>query len=184
LLSARIKEVERKVLPVNHRRAVDAARLVDMAFMGVHTPADNCVATYLQKLMDRRKPQTVGDVIKILREIPEYKEAAKENAGPKLLRGSPERRAGKIFVEMTGGTEGPKDVFSRLATAGVGTIVCMHLSEDHLKKVEDEHISVIVAGHISSDNLGLNLLFDELLRKERIEIIACSGFKRIAHNKK
>ncbi|HDH00346.1 MAG TPA: NGG1p interacting factor NIF3, partial [Nitrospirae bacterium] len=43
LLEGRIKEVERRLSPVNHARAADMARLLDMPFMCMHTPADNMV---------------------------------------------------------------------------------------------------------------------------------------------
>ena len=33
--------------------------------MCTHTPADNCVATYLQELFDKETPETVGDVLKV-----------------------------------------------------------------------------------------------------------------------
>ncbi len=178
LLEGRIKEVERKVSPVNHTRAVDAARLLDIPFICAHTPADNLVAGYLQKLFDKKSPDTLGDIIKVLKEIHEYREASKNNAGPRILIGSSERRAGKIFVDMTGGTEGAKNIFESLANSGVGTIVGMHLSEDHRKEAEKHHINVVIAGHISSDNLGMNLMLDELKRKDDLEIIPCSGFRR------
>jgi len=80
---------------------------------------------------------------------------------------------------MTGGTEGPKKIFPRLSQAGVGTIVAMHLSEEHYKHAKGEHINVVIAGHIASDNLGLNLLLDEIEKKEKLNIIQCSGFVRV-----
>lgn len=180
LLGQRIKEVERKLMPVNHTRAVDAARLLGISFMCVHTPSDNFVATYLQRLFDEKRPDTLKDVLNILIEIPEYQEALKETAGPKIILGSKEKRAGKIFVDMTGGTEGSKDLFERISQAGVGTIVAMHLSEDHRKEAEKHHINVVIAGHISSDNLGMNLLLDEVEKAEPkgLGVICCSGFKR------
>ncbi|MCM8778885.1 MAG: NGG1p interacting factor NIF3 [Candidatus Omnitrophica bacterium] len=181
LLGERIKEVERKVLPLNHTRAVDVAKLLDFAFICVHTPSDNCVTGFLQKLIDKKKPESLGDIVEILREIPEYQWAEKNNAGPKILIGDKNKRAGKVFVEMTGGTEGSKEIFNRLAQAGVGTLVCMHLSEEHFQKVKTEHINVIIAGHIASDSLGLNLLLDALEKKEKFEVITCSGFQRIRH---
>lgn len=179
LLNKRIKEVERKNSPINHTRSVDAARILDIPFMCCHTPADNHVAKYLQNLMDRKKPDTVADVLKILKSIPEYKEAARMNAGPRLILGEANKPAGKVFVDMTGGTEGSKEIFGRLSQAGIGTIVAMHLSEEHFKKVEHEYINVIVAGHCSSDGLGMNLLLDKLMEKGKFKIIAGSGFRRI-----
>ena len=183
IMKDRIKEVERRVLPGNHTRAVDAAALLDIPMMCVHTPADNHVTSYLQGLFDAKKPEILSEVVDVLREIPEYSNAAKRNAGPRILFGDPRGRAGKIFVDMTGGTEGPKDMFEKLEAAGVGTIVCMHLGEEHFKNVQKGHINAIIAGHISSDTLGLNLLFDKVEREDKIEFIGCSGFERISRNK-
>ncbi len=180
LMEQRIKEVERRLMPVNHTRAVDAARLLNIPFANLHTPADNMVATYLQRLFDEKKPHTLDDVIELLLEIPEYQEAEKNNAGPKILIGSKDRKAGKIFVDMTGGTEGSKDIFQSIALSGINTIVCMHLSEDHRKEAEKNHINVVIAGHIASDNLGLNLLLDKVIEGEDIKILECSGFNRFA----
>ncbi len=178
LMDTRIKEVERKLMPVNHTRAVDAARLLDIPFACLHTPADNMVTTYLMRLFDEKKPYKLSDVIDLLREIPEYQEASRNGSGPKILIGSPHRKAGRIFVDMTGGTEGSKDIFQNIINSGINTIVAMHLSEEHRKEAEKNHLNVVIAGHISSDTLGLNLLFDEICDGD-IDIITCSGFRRI-----
>lgn len=180
LMDGRIKEVERKLLPVNHTRAVDAARLLGIPFLCIHTPADNMVTSYLQRLFDEKKPYLVSDVLDILREIPEYKEAGLNSVGPKIILGSKDRKVGKIFVDMTGGTEGAKEIFESLTTSGISTIVAMHLSDEHRKEAEKNHLNVIIAGHISSDNLGLNLLLDELSKDDPLEILECSGFRRFS----
>lgn len=182
LLENRIKEVERRLSPVNHTRAVDVAKLLNVPFLCVHTPADNMVASYLQQVFDEKKPDTLEDITKILKEIPEYREAAKNNAGPKILLGSKDRRAGKIFVDMTGGTEGAKDIFENLVNSGVNTIVVMHLSEDHRKEAEKYHMNAVLAGHISSDNLGMNLMFDEIQKTDSLEVLPCSGYRRFSRD--
>lgn len=178
LMEARIKEVERKLMPYNHTRAVDAARLIGIPFACLHTPSDNMVTTYLQRLFEEKKPYTIGDLVDLLKEIPEYKEASRNGSGPKILIGSAQRKAGRIFVDMTGGTEGSKDIFQNITSSGINTIVAMHLSEEHRKEAEKNHLNVVIAGHISSDNLGMNLLLDEILPDD-IEILECSGFRRI-----
>lgn len=182
LMEKRIGEVERRLMPANHSRAVDAAKLIDIPFMCVHTPADNMVVSYLQKLFDAKKPDTLGDIVDLLHTIPEYKEASKAGAGPKILLGSAERSAGRIFVDMTGGTEGAKDIFKSLATSGTNAIVCMHLSEEHRKEAEKHQVNVVIAGHISSDNVGINLLLDQVIGSRKIHVIECSGFRRIKRN--
>lgn len=179
LLKDRMAEVERAVLPANHARSVDLARLLDIPFMCIHTPADNHVASYLQKMFDKSKPKKLAQVVDALKKIPEYADGMKKNAGPRILIGEPSKAAGRIYVDMTGGTEGPKRIFGRLSQAGVGTIVAMHLSEEHFKNAKDEQINVVIAGHIASDALGLNLLLDQIEKAQAFKIIPCSGFTRI-----
>jgi putative NIF3 family GTP cyclohydrolase 1 type 2 len=178
-LSRRMKEVERNLMPANHTRPVDAARLLDIPYLCLHTPADNKVASFLQVLFDKELPARLKDVIKLLKQIPEYQEAARNNAGPRILTGSDDQRTGKVFVDMTGGTSGSKDTLEKLSQSGVGTIVGMHMSEDHRKEAEKHNLHVVIAGHISSDTLGLNLLLDEIEKSGPLSVLECSGFKRI-----
>ncbi len=184
LLEPRIKEVERRVMPGNHMRAVDAARLLDIPMICTHTPADNCVAGHLQDLFDQKKPETVDDVICVLREIPEYAEAELAGSGLKVVAGSEKRRSGRVFVDMTGGTSGSEKTFERLAnTSDIGTMVVMHIPEKHLKEANKHHINVVIAGHIASDTLGMNLLLDavEKAGQKKFSVIECSGFRRYEH---
>src|SRR4030067_532843 len=106
-LSNRMKEVERSLMPVNHTRPVDAARLLDIPYLCLHTPADNMVSSFLQALFERELPPRLKDVVKLLKQIPEYQEAARNNAGPRILLCSADPRTGKVFVDMTGGAPGP-----------------------------------------------------------------------------
>ncbi|MBM7624644.1 Nif3-like dinuclear metal center hexameric protein [Sporohalobacter salinus] len=178
IMAERIQEVERRLMPVNHNKARDAARIFDIPLLSVHTPADNLVTKYLQNKIDEEDPKKVEDVIQLLKEVPEYKKAVTEKAGPKVVVGDEDRRAGKVVIDMTGGTGGSKEAFKNLSQAGVGTLVCMHIGEEHRKMAEENHINVIIAGHMASDSIGLNLFLDRLKEKE-IEIIPCSGLIRV-----
>lgn len=179
LMKLRIGEVARGVSAVNHQKAVDAANHLDIAFMCVHTPADNLVADFLKSFIEKKKPETVGDIIKAFKEVPEYKKAAEINAGPKIFVGSEEAKAGKIAItEVTGGTDGSPQIYEKMAQAGIGTVIGMHMKEEHKKQAQDANINVVIAGHISSDSLGMNLFLDEL-GKKGINIIPASGLIRI-----
>lgn len=178
LLDARSREVERKILPANLMQTADAARLLKIPLICLHTAGDNMVATYLQNIFDNKKPHTLDDIIDILLEIEEYKEASKVNNGPKIMIGNKKRKSGKIFVDMTGGTSGSKDIYENLKSSGINTIVGMHINEDHRKEAEKNHINVVIAGHIASDNLGINLLLDKIIEDEPINVMECSGFRR------
>jgi putative NIF3 family GTP cyclohydrolase 1 type 2 len=180
----RIEEVARGVNPINHYRPIDISRLLKISYMNVHTPCDNLVANFLKKKISAAKPEYVGEILKLLKEIPEYKEAIKQGAGPRLFAGHPENHCGKVAVtEITGGTEPSSKIYEKLAQAGVGTIIGMHQSEEHKKEAEAAHINVIIAGHISSDSIGMNLFLDEL-EKKGIDIIPCSGLIRVKRFKK
>jgi len=85
LMKVRISEVTRGVNPINHFQAVDTAQLLNMSFMNVHTPADNLVAKFVDQKLKKDKPEYVGDVLRSLMEIPEYKEAALRGSGPCLF---------------------------------------------------------------------------------------------------
>jgi hypothetical protein len=179
LIDKRMREIYRAFLPRNHERALDVARLLDIPFMSMHTVADNQVYAYLTDYFKKKKPYTVGDVMDLLMEIPEYQASAKSQAGPVVIVGSKDKRAGKVMVDMTGGTEGPKEILEKLADAGVGTIVAMHYSEKHREEAEKNKINVIIAGHVVSDSLGMNLILDKLEEKG-VGIIPVSGLVRVS----
>ncbi len=184
LLKKRIQEVSRGLSPANHNRTVDTAKHLKIPLMSVHTPCDNMAAWFVDKKIKKDKPFIVGDLIDSLNKIPEYKEALKIKAGPKIFVGSKENRVGKIVItEMTGGTEGSPEIYEKLAQAGAGTIVGMHISEKHREEAEKANVNVVIAGHISSDSIGVNLFLDEL-EKKGIEIMCCSGLTRISRVKK
>jgi len=177
IMASRINEVKLGLMPLNHNRAVDAARLLDIPIMCVHTPADNLVNDFVQSMMDEKQPETLNDVLKLLKEIPEYAEAVNYNAGPAIVIGNKEKRAGRVMVDMTGGTSGSEDAYAKLSAAGVGTLIVMHIGEKHRKEAEKNHVNVIIAGHMASDSLGLNLFLDEIARRG-VEVIPCAGLLR------
>lgn len=179
IMKDRSDQVSRGLAPTNVTRAQDAAKLLGIPFMCCHTAADNCVAGFLQKLFDGKKPKNLKNIINVLQAIPEYREGMRVGTGPFILIGEEKDKAGKIFVDMTGGTSGPEKMFSRLSQSGVKTIVGMHCKEANFKIAKGEFLNLVIAGHISSDTLGMNLLFDAIEKKGKLNFIECSGFKRI-----
>ncbi|HZJ40651.1 MAG TPA: hypothetical protein VFD16_00075 [Candidatus Saccharimonadales bacterium] len=181
VIKSRISEVHRGISPINHDRAVDAARILDMNFMCIHTPADNLGANFMEKIIQSKKEEldTVGDLMELLNSIPEYAEAKKRKAGPMIFAGSEDSSCGKIVVtEFTGGTSGSKDIYEKMSQYGIGTVIGMHMSEEHRKEAEKYHINVVITGHMASDSLGMNLLLDEI-EKQGIEVISVSGLIRV-----
>jgi putative NIF3 family GTP cyclohydrolase 1 type 2 len=175
LLKKRIGEVARGLSPANHNRTVDMARAIDIPFMCVHTPADNFAARFVEEKLEKENPYSVKDVINSLLTVYEYRQAEKMGVGPKIFVGGGENRVGKIVItEFTGGTEGSPEIYQKLADVGAGTIIGMHISEKHKERAEKACVNVVVAGHMSSDSIGVNLLFNEI-EKKGIKIFPCGG---------
>ena len=181
ILEERIGEIARRLMPSNHFRVVDAARLLGVPLMSLHTPADNQVHGFVQRHLDEKGPETLDEILKALKEIPEYMEASRLGTGPKILVGSKDSRPGKIVSMMTGGTGGPTKDVEEMVKAGVGTLVEMHFAEDKRKEAQKHHINVVIAGHMASDSVGMNILLDEY-EKRGVEVMTCSGIIRISRN--
>lgn len=179
LVEERKREVGRKIHAANHHRTTDMAKILKIPFLCMHTPADNHAVRFLEQMISLKNPQTLQEIMNRLNSIEEYKISSKEGVAPCILFGKPENRCGKIFIDMTGGTEGPRDIIDNLLQVGIGTLIGMHLSEEHFKKLQGKNINVIVAGHIASDNLGMNLLLDKIEKTSKIDFLTCSGFRRI-----
>jgi putative NIF3 family GTP cyclohydrolase 1 type 2 len=178
LIATRASEVRRRFSPYNHYRAIQAAELLGFATLSCHTPADNNVQTFVQDFLDEKKPASLDEIVKALRTIPEYEDAAKKGYGPEIVLGTGSRRPGRMVADMTGGTEGPIDALNRLSAAGVDTLVGMHYSEEHKKRAEELHMNLVVAGHISSDTLGMNLVLDRI-ESQGVKVYCASGIVRV-----
>jgi len=180
VMADRMSEIMRAIHPHNTEQNIAAARLLGFPYMCCHTPADNKVNRFVQARCDELgEDATVGELLDMLKAIPEYREAVFQGTGPVIFEGNEKRRTGKVMVDMTGGTSGPVEAIGKLAEAGVGTIVGMHMGEEHRKKAKDEHMNVVIAGHSSSDSLGMNLIIDNFER-QGVQVVACSGFTRVS----
>jgi putative NIF3 family GTP cyclohydrolase 1 type 2 len=176
LLADRKKELGYNQHVSNSRRSESAAKLLGMPYMCIHTPTDIIGEAIVQKFLDEKfgnKPETtVQDIVDALEEIGEYKNSARK---PVIRVGVKESYAGKIYVLMSGLTgPGPK-ILKEYFEAGVGTLIKMHIPEKDAKELKDQDIgNVVVAGHMSSDSLGINKLAEEWA-KHGVETTIMSG---------
>lgn len=180
LIGPRAEEIRRRFMPINHYRAIQAAELLGFASLSCHTPADNSVNNFVQRHLDEHAPRTLDDIVKVLRVIPEYADAARKGYGPAIVQGKGSARVGRMVTDMTGGTEGPLEALDKLVASGVGTLVGMHYSEEHRKHAEEIKLNLVIAGHVSSDTIGMNLVLDEIEKAGKIEIVCASGMVRVA----
>lgn len=178
LFDERKSLVRRNIGPLNHAQAVDAARLLDVPLMAIHTVWDNLGNDFMNKNIENKKFDSVGDVLEAINEIPEFTEAMRGKSGPAIVSGSPTSRTGKVVVSFTGGTNPSKQLYIELAKAGVGTIVEMHVPEDAVQELRKMHVNVIDCGHMAADSIGANLYLDEV-EKRGVEVIPSSGLIRV-----
>ncbi len=181
LLKERKSEIERRVHAANHQKVVDMAKWLKVDLLCMHTPCDNLAYQYIKKLMDKEKPKDIGAIVEILEGVAEYKESAKNNNPVAITIGNKNSRTKRMHIDFTGGTEGPVNIYDKLAATGIDTIIAMHQSEEHFKKCRECNINVVIAPHIASDNLGVNIMLDHLESKEKFEIYELGGFRRFSH---
>jgi len=180
LLADRKDELSYNQHVSNSRRSESAAKLLDMPFICIHTPADMISEATVQKFLDKKfknKPDTtVQDIVEALEEIDEYKNSERK---PVIRVGSKDSYAGKIYVLMSGYTGPGVKIFKEYFEAGVGTLIMMHIPEKDVKALKEQGIgNVIIAGHMSSDSVGLNKLAEEWAKKG-VETTMMSGIVEV-----
>ena len=179
LMRSRISDVNRGLHAANHYAAVDAAKLLGIPLVSLHTVADNQCYYVLSELMKKSKPRLVGDIVEACMGVKEYQMAAMRGLKPMIVCGDEKMKVGKISISgITGGTSGSKDMYEKMAQAGVGTIICMHIPEEHRKLAEQFNLNVVVLPHMASDSLGVNTLLNEVMKKGSFEILTCGGYLR------
>lgn len=163
----------------NFNRVRDIAGLLKCNYLSLHSPVDNLSARFVEHLIQKEQPQTLGQCRDLLAAMPEYSLVRKENQiEPMIPLGKPEDKLGRyLLTEFVGGEEGPLQIYDAMHKAGIDTIISMHMSPAALKRLKHDRMHVIAAGHSGSDSIGLNLLSDRL-EKNGIEVIPIGGFVR------
>ena len=180
-LSKRIDKVTCAIHSDNLFRTEQAAEILGIPLFNCHTPADNMVWEYMEKKICKREYDALEDVVNAIHKIPEYKQYAQLGNPALIANGRRDSRPGKVVAsEFTGGTTGPEEFMEIQARAGVGTILTMHTSQNHLKIAKEHYINIIQCSHIASDNIGVNLMLDVIQKKEKnLKTIDVSGFMRV-----
>jgi len=176
-IQRRMHSVELNTHPRNYGRVLQAAKLLNLAFLNVHLPCDiisrRIISEQMARFQDAESRATVADVIAVLQEIPEQTVAATE---PKIRLGGPDRLAGRVAVAMAGYTNGGVDVLRAYFDAGVGTVLMMHFPEGDLKEAREQKLAgnLVITGHMASDSIGINVYLDELERRG-LDVIRAGG---------
>jgi len=178
LMQDRMSEMQRRLSPLNHNQAIDAARLLDIPLMALHTIWDNIAYNFMKDYLKKQQFDYLGDLYEYVLEIPEFKEARIGKAAPSIVSGTPSSRVGKVASFFTGGSNPSTELYIEAAKAGIGTIIEMHIKEDTLTELRKLHVNVIDCGHMAADSIGANIYLDEV-EKKGIEILPGAGLIRV-----
>lgn len=158
----RLEELEVEAHTRNYAQVIDAAKLLEISFMNIHTPLDEVGRQLMSKQINKRtdKNSTLKDVVAALEELNEFKNALTKI---KIRLGKPENKAGKIVVSHGAGTNGGYEIAKTYFEHGINTVIYIHISIGDLTKLKAENKSnLIITGHIASDSVGINPFIKEL----------------------
>ncbi|MFQ6068451.1 MAG: hypothetical protein ACE5KD_02800 [Candidatus Bathyarchaeia archaeon] len=162
----KLTALEAEMHAKNYSHAVDAARLLNMPYMNVHTPLDELGRKKMtQKIRcEIGKDATVGDIISVLKKLPEFKKAKTDI---KACVGNTANLAGKIVVSHGAGTNGGYEIAKTYFKHGINTLIYIHISPVDLEKLKADGVgNLIITGHIASDSLGINPYIKELENRD------------------
>lgn len=163
-----------------HRIGPDTATLLGYPLACIHTPVDYAHRQFINTLFAREQPRTVGDIVALMLSIPEMQEAARIGAMPRIMTGDPAQPAGRIHAKFAGGYAYPPSAFPLLAQAGVNTVVQVSAGAATVAACREHGIALVRLPHYATDNIGENLVLDELMRRlEPFEVIPCNYFGRV-----
>lgn len=174
-MAARLQEHEDM-----HRIGPDTAKLLGYPLACIHTPVDYAHRQFINALFAREQPQRVGDIVELMLTLPEMQEAARIGALPRIMTGDPAQPAGRIHAKFAGGYAYPPSAYPLLAQAGVHTVVQVSAGADSVAACREHGIALVRLPHYATDNIGQNLLLDELMRRlEPFDVIPCNYFGRV-----
>lgn len=156
------------------------AKLIGISVGNIHTLADNAAVQVLSEKLAPLSSGTLGDALRVLSEIFEYREASKRGNGPYIVLGEPSSPLGRIALsEFVGGQESDPLMIRALAEAGIQTILCPHFSEEYFAMAKQMGLNLLYCGHLASDSIGMNVLLDALLERDpSISVVSYGGLIR------
>lgn len=164
-----------------HRLGPDLAELLSIPLALIHSPADYYIGVGVRKVLDAARPDTVEDVIAALVTMPEVASSARIGVLPRTTSGSEARPAGRMLLKFGGGYILPPSAYPLLGKAGVNTVLQIHSTPEHEAAAEEAGITIVRIPHTACDNIGINLLLDDVEAElGQLRVVGCGGFERIS----
>ena len=175
------KKLQLDLLTKNYIKEINKAKQLNLNFLTLHSPVDNYTHDYIKKTLYDCDELNLKEVVAKILQIFEYKISQKNGAHPIIYQyNDQQQKLGKAFIKFNGGVLNNKDIFKYLKEAGITTFITHHLPFSHIEKAHKYEINVILCPRIAGNNLGLNLILNDIFndKNEEIEIFETAGFLR------
>ncbi len=158
-----VSRIDVRAHPTNYLHEVDVAKKVKLPFMNIHLPIDQITRDHLLEAIQNSGVTTVGDLVKSLGRIREFKNAETKI---ELRMGKGADPLGRWVLVFAAGTNGGYPVAKAYFEHGIDTVIYLHIDYDELVKLKkDCKGNLIILGHMAGDSIGINLFLRELARK-------------------
>ncbi len=167
-LKERREEIELGGRGANYDRNITAFRMLGLPVMNLHIVIDiiseNTARGRIYPKFPEGNRKTVGDLVDAFMQFDEYKISPVK---PKIVIGDPDNPCGTPIIAFANGTFGGPDVLRTYWKYGRDTAVYMHVPPKDVVKLREEADSknLILAGHMASDSIGINIFIDALIER-------------------
>ncbi|MGD9519333.1 MAG: hypothetical protein AB7W28_07430 [Armatimonadota bacterium] len=162
-------------------RVTQAAEATGIALMTVHGPADASVHRYFDELLARRAPATVGALVDLCDGEPEVDWFVRRGLATEIVVGDRDAPLGLVYNGFFGGWLASPLCFKALCDAGIGTFISVATTNEHNEIGRQHRVNVLVVPHHAFDDIGMNLVFDELLPSD-VDYVEVGNFVRVNRN--
>jgi putative NIF3 family GTP cyclohydrolase 1 type 2 len=158
------KRIELKSHTQIYSSVIDSAKILNMPLVNIHQPCDEYARRVISQKIQHKNPNLVSDLVTILEDIPEFKNAATKI---QISYGHPNSNIGKWVAVIAAGTNGGFQSAKNYFENGISTVLYFHIDYNDLVKLYESKIqgNLIILGHLAGDSIGLNALASNLENK-------------------
>jgi putative NIF3 family GTP cyclohydrolase 1 type 2 len=161
-----VKELKRRIQIKSHaniyKQVIDAARILEMPLVNIHQPCDEFMRRVIfKKIRNCKKSHNVSYLLKLVNEIPEFKNAATR---PFVTLGNTKNHVGQVALVVAAGTNGGYPIAKLYYEHNVSTVIYLHIDPGDAARLKADKVlgNLIILGHLAGDSIGLNALADKL----------------------
>jgi hypothetical protein len=160
-------------------RWVQVAEALDLPVINMHAPPDLYNHQHLQDRIAAHRPETVGDLVQVIQDIPECRWLYNHGTPVEAAVGAERDPLGPLYSVMAGGWNPSPACMAAICEAGVGTFVLVATSPE-LNEIAARHrASIVIYPHWPADSVGMNLLLDDLRQTSPIEVVPTGNYVRV-----